>query len=394
LPTISPLSIVLAISDAQLEEQVRAHLLDLPARINVQSASAGFVDADLLLIDAYQPGGSLDEILARWRARFPDAMVGVVHHSAEPQVILAAMRAKADEFIFPPVEPKLNSLLERVFEKKGRGRRTNGKAVGFLSAKGGCGATTVSCHIATALAAQSQDGALLADFDLETGLVGFLMKAETRYSILDAFKNLHRLDESYWKGIVAIRKRLDILPAPGSLMAHEPLTPEALRQVLRFVRSMYEWVAIDLGRGLNMMALAALDELDEIYLVSTPAVASLYRARQCVQHLIDLGFSSERIRLILNQVGKQKLLSSGELRKSVGVPVWAELPLRNELEDAYTDGNLVGSDTELGRRFGQLAANMAGLPRPSKSSNSGSGTGPSGLQDLWRRTIPRFSGPA
>jgi pilus assembly protein CpaE len=394
LPTNSPLAVVLAISDAQLEEQIRAHLLDLPARIDIQSPAAGFVDADLLLIDAHQPGGSLEEFLQKWRARFPDAMVGVVHNSAEPQVILAAMRAKADEFIFPPVEPKLNSLLERVFDKKGRVRRTNGKVVGFLSVKGGCGATTVACHVASALAAQSQDGALLADFDLETGLVGFLMKADTRYSILDAFKNLHRLDESYWKGIVAIRKRLDILPAPGSIMAHDPLTPEALRQVLRFVRSMYEWVAVDLGRGLNMVTLAALGELDEIHLVSTPAVASLYRARQCVQHLTDLGFGADRIRLILNQVGKQKLLSSGELRKSVGVPVWAELPLRNELEEAYTDGNLVGLDTELGRRFGQLAANMAGLPRPNKTPNGGSGTGASGFQDLWRRAIPRFSGPA
>ena len=394
MPTMSPLTVVLAVSNTDIQEQIRAHLLDLAARIDIRSIGEPLVEPDLLLVDAQPPGGSLDEFLNKWRARYPDTMIGAVHDSADPLVILGAMRARADEFIFPPVEPKLNSLLERVFDRKHRARRSNGKVIGYVSAKGGCGATTVACHVANALAERSQQGVLLADLDLETGLVGFLMKVESRYSFLDALKNLHRLDESYWKGIVAIRKHLDILPAPAPLAASDPLNPEALPQAFRFLRSVYEWVAVDLGRGLNLITLAALDEIDEIHLVSTTAVASLFRARQCVQRLTELGYGQERIRLILNQVPRNKPLSAGELRKSIGVPVWAELPTRPELEDAYTDGRLVGADTELGRRFGELAANIAGLPRPAKSSNGGDGSGLSTLQDLWRRAVPRFSGPA
>ena len=44
---------------------------------------------------------------------------------------------------------------------------------------------------------------LLADFDMDAGMVGFLMKVKSPYSILDAINNLHRLDASYWKALVS-----------------------------------------------------------------------------------------------------------------------------------------------------------------------------------------------
>ena len=44
---------------------------------------------------------------------------------------------------------------------------------------------------------------LLADLDLDAGMVGFITKTKSVYSILDAVNNLHRLDIHYWKALVS-----------------------------------------------------------------------------------------------------------------------------------------------------------------------------------------------
>ena len=82
------------------------------------------------------------------------------------------------------------------------GAKGNGKSFGFFSAKGGCGATTLACHVAAELG-RAQQKVLLADFDLDAGMVAFITKTKAVYSILDAVNNLHRLDISYWKALVS-----------------------------------------------------------------------------------------------------------------------------------------------------------------------------------------------
>ena len=77
------------------------------------------------------------------------------------------------------------------------------KSFGFLSARGGCGATTFVIHLATDLARLMKQPMLVADFDFEAGLLRFMMKSKATYSVRDALDNLHRMDSSLWKGLVS-----------------------------------------------------------------------------------------------------------------------------------------------------------------------------------------------
>ena len=58
------------------------------------------------------------------------------------------------------------------------------------------------CHVAAELGRQNQK-VLLTDLDLDAGMVGFITKTKSVYSILDAINNLHRLDIHYWKALVS-----------------------------------------------------------------------------------------------------------------------------------------------------------------------------------------------
>ena len=190
------------------------------------------------------------------------------------------------------------------------------KVIGFLSAKGGCGATTLACHVAWELQNQTRKRVLLADLDLTSGLVGFLMKTPSSYSILDAVKNLSRLDESLWKAlIVENRPNLSVIPAPASYSRWDHPDENQLKQILQFMRTQHDWIVLDLGRSLNSIATAVLDEIDQLFLVSTLEVVALHGLKSIVHGLFDQG---EKLQLVLNRTPKLMDISTQELEKILG----------------------------------------------------------------------------
>ena len=174
------------------------------------------------------------------RAKTPDATIVALHTTADPDAILSAMRAGVNEYVYPPLEGALRGALER---RSTDGRRHSGmrgaaRTIGFFSSKGGCGATTVVCHLAVELGRHGQK-VLLADLDLDAGLIGFLTKAKPGYSILDAVNNLHRMDVSYWKALVSNGiPGVEIIAAPAATADKTYPRQEQLRQLFSFLRSL------------------------------------------------------------------------------------------------------------------------------------------------------------
>ena len=121
---------------------------------------------------------------------------------------------------------------------------------------------------------------LLADLDLDAGMVGFITKTKAVYSILDAVNNLHRLDISYWKALVSNGiPGVEIVSSPLALASKQQPKDDQVRQVLAFARPHYDWTIADLGRSLSRTAMAALEEIDEACLVTTLEVPALHQSQ-------------------------------------------------------------------------------------------------------------------
>jgi len=362
----------ICIAGKELRDDLRACLRDLPVRIviedptNTQSLQLKRLGPDVMFVEPTPPGESIEQFVTRVKSLSPQTMVAAVDRSPDPELILAAMRAGVDEFILAPFESKVASAVERIavyMTKRDAAGRDSGKVVGFLAPKGGCGSTTIACHVAAELQRTVPQDILLADFDMETGLVGFFMKSKTRYSIMDAVKNTHRLDYSFWKALVSTElPRLDVIPAPSSLSTQEPVVPDQFRDVFRLIRSIYGWVIADLGRGLNVISLTLLDDLDELFLVSTGNLPALFLARQLVERLTDVGFPQNRIHLILNRVAQDSDLTASEIEKTLGVELYCSIPDRAGLDDIHTNGGLGTGNSVLTKHISGITQRLAGLP--------------------------------
>jgi len=373
---MEPLTLGLVISNKELWTEAQQGILDLPVRVVLERQEFGewaeFVDKldrtrpDALLVDITELGEDLEMIARKLKATAVAPAIIALHTSADPEVILRAMRAGIGEFVYPPLEGMLRGCLDRLSSERSRdtgAEREGGKVIGFLSVKGGCGATTIACHVASYLHGVTDQKVLLADLDMEASLVGFLMKSGSRYSVMDAVSNIHRLDLSFWKALVSNgHPGLEVISAPSQTVAARQATPDELRHVLRFSRNHYSWTLADLGRGLSAHTLTVLEEVDETCLIASPDVPSLHQAKGIIETLLNTGHSPDRIRLIMNRIAKRSEVTVEEMERMLGIPVFAVLPsLYNELYDSYADGRLLPQTTNLGKHFLGLTRKLAGV---------------------------------
>jgi len=378
---VYPIAAGIVVQTRELWDELNRSLQDLSVRLLFELSElppdwAGFLDRidrvrpDVIMLDVTKLREPLEDVIKRIRTTTAAPAVFALHTTAEPAAILNALRAGASEYLYPPLHDALRAALERLSQTRElsrEGRRPTGKTLGFVSAKGGCGATTLACHVATQLPGLVHSKVLLADLDLQAGLVGFLSKAKSPYSLVDAVNNLQRLDQSFWHGLISNGiPDLEILTAPTSPAAKQVLAPQ-LKQVLAFARTQYGWSVLDLGRNLNGATLSMLDLVDETYLVTTPEVPALHQAKQVIQVLLDAGYSRSHLRLVLNRTTKRVDVTFDELETMLGVPVFATVVNDfDSLYEAFSEGRLVNDSSDASTDFARLAGKIAGLPETKK----------------------------
>lgn len=369
----------IVIETKALAEELRGAAVDLPVTFVFDQPEIGDWSEFVEKIDRLQVQvlfleiSNLDDVpglVRRIRALPSPPAVFALHTRADSAAILEALRGGVSEYLVPPFRAALAQGLERIAaERQAQSgpERVGGKVLGFLSAKGGCGATTIACHLGRELAKLTASKSLLADFDFDAGLASFLFKTKSPYSIVDAALNLHRLDSSYWKAVVSNGiPGMEAVASPGSANAHV-VTPDAIEKMLRFFRSEYGWVLADIGRGFNSYRLSVLTNCDEVYLVTTAEIVSFHHAQRIITRLGEGGYNVENLRVILNRPPKQFDVTLPELEKILGARIFGTiLNDYSALNDSYAEGSLSSPTSTFGRGISELARRIVGL-QPEKS---------------------------
>lgn len=283
-----------------------------------------------------------------------------------PDVLLDIMQLGIRGYLSAPFEAaKAWQTLERLaFDNQTPAERHTGKILGFLSA-GGAGATTLACHIAAGLHSSTGKNTVLADFDTGAGMVGFWMNIESPHSALDAVNNAECLDLNLWKNVVSkVKNGLDVLPAPAEPPVADPPAEPCLN-VLRFARAYYDWMVIDLGRGRNDLVATLAGATDNLFLVTTAEIASLFQARRLLRWFQDRDEGRVRVKVLVNRLRKeQQYFRRQEVEKMLGAPVVGVLPDEvNEVHCAHGERRLVPPSAKLGKAVSALVDTIVGAPQ-------------------------------
>jgi pilus assembly protein CpaE len=374
----------IAIRDQALRQQVLDALQPLPAKV-AELDCTGTGGAELLAsIARLRPGivllglcglpADAGEVLAQIAALEHAPLTIAVNDSADPASILKALRAGAAEFVYPPFDGAFAEAFERVaaesLKKRPAAEAALGRIIGFVSAKGGCGATTLACHSADYLYRTRHKQVLLADLDLYSGMAGMLLQIAPHYSLADAVQNLHRLDLTLWKAMVSVAPSgLEVMPAPPPPYDLGSASRE-LSHLLRFWRSQYDLTVVDLGHGFTPLLAELVEWIDVLAVVTTNEVPALRQAKFLVQGLAQRNYGTRRVRLVINRMPKRPAIQAPELERIMGYPIQTTLPNDyKSLAEAYAQPRLLEPTSFLGGHMANLAAALAELaPEPGKKN--------------------------
>ena len=260
---------------------------------------------------------SLDSVAdaVRIHRQIKQLMPGVetvaVGRSADPEVLMDVMHAGLPEFLALPLELQcVTDCLGRLKEKRSRrvvSMQQSELLYSFLPAKPGCGATTLAVNSTLAVTRHHDATGLLMDFDLNSGMIRFMLKLSSTHSILDAAEYGASMDQKLWRQIATRYEKLDVVHS-GTLNPEIRVENINIRHLLDFARRNYKVVTADLSGNLEKYSMEIMHESRSVFLVCTPELASLHLAREKLQYLQKMGLG-DRVRLLLNRYSEEIVYS-------------------------------------------------------------------------------------
>lgn len=301
------------------------------------------------------------EIAREVEKNTPGVQVVAVSRFCDPQILLEVMRAGIREFASLPFDRQTLTeglmRLKNALDAKPPEIETTDQVFSFLPSKAGVGTSTLALNTARAMSRLPDTSVLLSDFDLNSGMMRFMMKLDNPYCVTDAAEHSLDMDESMWPTMVTTIDSLDVLHA-GKLNPDFRIEPTQIRHLLEFMRRNYRALCMDLSGNLEKYSLEIMHESKRVFLVCTPEIASLHLAREKYLYLkqLDLG---DRVNVLLNRCQKRSLITPQQIEQLLGLPVHMTFPNDYQgVQRALTEGRWVESHSDLGKQFNTLAQSM------------------------------------
>jgi pilus assembly protein CpaE len=291
----------------------------------LDETSAQGTSPDVVIVDIRFSQAAAMPAIEQLRARWPNTAIFAIAPAVDADLVIQSMRAGANEFFaWPPPAETFDEALRRTSARRAAAPSTGTQATTmvFFGAKGGAGTTTLAVNCAVEIARQKKRPTLIVDLKAGLGEVTLFLGVRSRYTMLDALDNLHRLDQEFLKELVVKHKSgLEILA--GSDLFDRPGASDSggLEEVFRVLGRQYEYIIVDAGAQMNACAVATLYTADTIFLVANPDVPSVRNAQRLLDRIGQLGASGDRVRVLLNRAAEPYPIPPQQIESALGHPI-------------------------------------------------------------------------
>lgn len=263
----------------------------------------------------------------------PASQVLAVSPDENPETIIKAMRAGADEHLaLPPSPAALLKVCIKVSELRRVSRPEHGAGQLWVaySPKGGVGVTTLVANLAMALRAAGRDVALM-DLDVYAGDLALFLNVTPTYTLRDVAINFKRLDSVFLHGsMIRHPSGIQLLAAPAASPGETPvhLTRDQTLTVLELLSTAHEVTLLDTPGIPTEAVRTALGCADRILLVTELTVPALRGCLRTIDWLRDEGVDvAQVVEVVINKhADRTSEISPGEAMRTLNLPLRVLLP--------------------------------------------------------------------
>ena len=347
---------VLIVDDIPETRDHLSKLLGFEPDIEVVGAAASGREAiemasqlapDVVLMDINMP--DMDGIAAteRLSAEVPSAAVVMMSVQGEADYLRRSMLAGAREFLVKPFSSdELTSSIRQVYTRErdkmsriavqpaaavaaapallamGAEREPGepGRVVAVFGPKGGVGRTTLAINLAVAAATELGQKTCLVDGSFQFGDVGVLLNLNPKNkSIAELIPELEQGDpESIDTFVINHSAGIRVLLAPPSPEMAELITPVIAKRMIDALRKDHDLIVVDCMSSFNDTTLAILDLADTVLTMLSLEITSIKNIRLFLEVADQLGYSSDKIRLVLNRADSSLGIRVADVEHSIG----------------------------------------------------------------------------
>lgn len=258
---------------------------------------------DLLILDIMMPDLDGYEVCRRLREAPETADLLVLMLTAKTQVAdkVTGFKAGADDYVTKPADPaEIVARVKALLARAARAPQPQGKIIAFLGAKGGTGTTTVAVNVGVALA-QSEQSVILVDLRPYFGTASIQLNLPLRSTIVDLLEmDPARVDRRDIASCLTLHHSgLRVLASPRDARKYATIPPAYVQAILGGLRTMADYILIDLPACPSLANREALMHCDFVALVTEPEPASLACAKATLALLDTLGISGEMVGIVV-----------------------------------------------------------------------------------------------
>jgi pilus assembly protein CpaE len=349
-------------------------------------AALGEGNIDLVIAEGLTASGAIGSLRAA-RADEPVPIL-VVAPPGDVEARIAFLEAGADDvieggFARRELEARVHALLIRAGTvAPGPVTPGEGQTIAFFSPKGGVGTTALAVNTAALLASGGAGSevvgarVVLVDLDLQFGQAATHLNLSPKLDFARlAVDDIARTDSEALAGYLTPHgSGLQLLASPTSPDSAARISVEEVEQVLGTLRTMFDFVVVDLGSRLDPRSISVMEQAQENVLVVFPELGSLRAMSDLMAFLGDAAVLPGRTHFVVNHISARELLKTRDVENLLRSRPTAEIPFADvDMIRSVNEGTpivLSRPSSPAGLALQRLAAALVGAelrtsePRP------------------------------
>ncbi len=195
-----------------------------------------------------------------------------------------------------------------------------GRTIGFISAKGGAGGSTVAHNVAWAISQHLRQDTLILDMDFPFGTAGLNFNQDPPHGIADAIGSNAKLDQTMLDRLMSkAANHVNLLTAPAMLDRTFDFEEREFEQIVELSQKSTPVVVLDIPHLWSAWVRYTIATIDEVIIVAEPDLANLRNAKNLSDTIKALRPSESEPLLVINKVGmpRRPEIAANEFATSV-----------------------------------------------------------------------------